>query len=240
MESIDRHANTYSSQNYKYPHMHYPSNGSNRKMSQSGTLGSNHTTHRETTPTRKSPRTSPLRGTRDTIRTQENPNSDIDPLTYDNTIKNSYHHASPYYANVEAKGTGNTVIHGQDVTRTMDSINTFKSTESKLSFVDDSQDSLIISVQHPFSTVQGRVCSLAVGPNLIYMGTVSGQVLLAKRADGQFLPDREWFQSNTPIEGVMFDFEGKVIYATEFNLVILDQNLKVKLKDIKSSEPLRE
>lgn len=37
----------------------------------------------------------------------------------------------------------------------------------------------------------------------------------------------------------MYDFEGKVIYATEFNLVILDQAMTVILKEVRSFEPLR-
>jgi hypothetical protein len=71
------------------------------------------------------------------------------------------------------------------------------------------------------------------------MGTVRGDVKVANRSDGSLVEDRTWSQSNTPIEGIMYDYEGKVIYATEFNLVILDQKLETKLKEIKSYEPLR-
>ena len=151
----------------------------------------------------------------------------------------SYEHSSPYYANVEAKQLGNTVVFGQNLSRTVESINTFKSTESNLSFTSKQADSLIVSVSHPFCNLQGRVCSLAVSPNLIYMGTVNGDVKIANRSDGQLVEGRSWNQSNTPIEGIMYDYEGKVIYATEFNLVILDADLKTKLKEIKSYEPLR-
>lgn len=87
--------------------------------------------------------------------------------------------------------------------------------------------------------MEGRICSLAISPNLVYVGTVGGDVKVANREDGQLVEDRTWSQSNTPIEGIMYDYEGKVIYATEFNLVILDQNLGSKLKEIKSLEPLR-
>jgi hypothetical protein len=37
----------------------------------------------------------------------------------------------------------------------------------------------------------------------------------------------------------MYDYEGKVIYATEFNLVILDKNMENILKEVRSFEPLR-
>lgn len=37
----------------------------------------------------------------------------------------------------------------------------------------------------------------------------------------------------------MYDFEGKVIYATEFNLVILDQDMGQILREVRSFEPLR-
>ena len=45
---------------------------------------------------------------------------------------------------------------------------------------------------------------------------------------------KAWRQDNTPIEGMMYDFEGKLIYATEYNLVILDKDFTQKIKEIRS------
>ena len=74
---------------------------------------------------------------------------------------------------------------------------------------------------------------------MIYIGTVAGDILVSKKSDGQILQEKRWKQRNTPIEGIMFDFEGKVIYATEFNLVILDKDMKQILREVRSFEPLR-
>ena len=38
----------------------------------------------------------------------------------------------------------------------------------------------------------------------------------------------------------MFDFEGKLVYGTEFNLCIVDKEFGTCLKEIRSYEPLRE
>lgn len=220
MDSFEKHSKTYSSQNYKYPHMQYPSNGYNPSSSQ----GLKNLVERgaKTTDNFPSPRGSPPRDKQSLIRTQEHPNSDFGNLTYDALKKMSFEHSSPYYKNADAKSGDQSLVFGQDVGRTMESINTFKSTESKLSFVSKDEDSLVVSVTHPFTNLQGRVCSLAISPNLVYMGCVNGDVQVAHRSSGELIEDRKWSQSNTPIEGVMYDFEGKVVYATEFNLVILD------------------
>lgn len=99
--------------------------------------------------------------------------------------------------------------------------------------------SAIVSTTAPHTTCLGRICSLAAGSNLIYMGTVGGDILVSRKSDGQIIPEKKWRQRNTPIEGIMYDFEGKVIYATEFNLVILDKNMETILKEVRSYEPLR-
>lgn len=102
------------------------------------------------------------------------------------------------------------------------------------------------STQSPIKTVSkqhtildSRICCLAVGPNLVFLGTVSGEIKVALRSTGELLRDRSWSQRNTPIEGVMYDYEGKVIYGTEYNLVILDKDFKKKLKEVRSVQPLR-
>jgi hypothetical protein len=97
----------------------------------------------------------------------------------------------------------------------------------------------MISKTSPLSTLTGRICCLAAGPNLLYFGTVSGEIQVASKSSGALLPNRTWLQPNTPIEGIMFDYEGKVIYGTEFNLVILDKAFGNKLKEVRSYNPLR-
>lgn len=97
----------------------------------------------------------------------------------------------------------------------------------------------IKEIVNQHSELDSRVCCLAVGPNQVYLGTVSGDVKVVARSTGEILEDRQWSQQNTPIEGVMFDHEGKVVYGTEYNLVILDKELKKKLKEVRSLQPLR-
>lgn len=97
----------------------------------------------------------------------------------------------------------------------------------------------IISTINPHTSCMGRICSLAAGSNLLYIGTVGGDILVSTKSDGRILEEKKWRQRNTPIEGIMYDFEGKVIYATEFNLVILDKNMETILKEVRSFEPLR-
>lgn len=97
----------------------------------------------------------------------------------------------------------------------------------------------IKTIKTPHTILDSRICCIAPGPNLIYMGTVSGDLKVAFSSTGEILRERSWNQANTPIEGVMFDYEGKVVYGTEFNLVILDKELKKKLKEVRSVQPLR-
>jgi hypothetical protein len=80
---------------------------------------------------------------------------------------------------------------------------------------------------------------VTAGPNRIFTGTVLGDIQVNSRATGEEEPNKAWRQDNTPIEGMMYDYEGKLVYATEFNLVILDKNFKQALKEIRSYEPLR-
>lgn len=104
---------------------------------------------------------------------------------------------------------------------------------------DVTDENLINSAEIPFAMLDSRICSLAIGPNYVYMGTVGGHVQVAVRETGEILDNFKWRQMNTPIEGLMFDYEGKVIYATEFNLVVLDKNFSQVLKEVQSYEPLR-
>lgn len=110
---------------------------------------------------------------------------------------------------------------------------------SKRSQSDIIDNDLIIKAKLPLVTVNSRICSLAVGPNLCYLGTVGGYIHVISRATGELKEELTWRQVNTPIEGIMYDYEGKVVYATEFNIVVLDKKFEQKLMEIKSYEPLR-
>lgn len=96
----------------------------------------------------------------------------------------------------------------------------------------------IIAAKAEFTRTENRVCSITAGPNQIFVGTVLGDIQVASRATGD-LTERSWRQDNTPIEGMMYDFEGKLIYATEYNLVILNKEFTQKIKEVRSYEPLR-
>lgn len=97
----------------------------------------------------------------------------------------------------------------------------------------------VVSTQAPFGTFVNRVCCVTAGPNRVFTGTVLGDIKVSSRATGDLEPGKEWRQDNTPIEGMMYDFEGKLVYATEFNLVILNKDFTQPLKEIRSYEPLR-
>lgn len=96
----------------------------------------------------------------------------------------------------------------------------------------------LIAAKAEFTTTENRVSCITAGPNQIFVGTVLGDIQVASRATGE-LTERSWRQDNTPIEGMMYDFEGKFIYATEYNLAILDKDFNQKVKEIRSYEPLR-
>lgn len=96
----------------------------------------------------------------------------------------------------------------------------------------------IIAAKAEFTTTENRVSCITAGPNQIFVGTVLGDIQVASRATGD-LTEKSWRQDNTPIEGMMYDFEGKLIYATEYNLVVLDKDFNQKVKEIRSYEPLR-
>ena len=48
-----------------------------------------------------------------------------------------------------------------------------------------------------------------------------------------------WKQNEGAIEGLMYDFEGKVVYATERNLEVLDNSLKRSVKEFRAIQRLR-
>lgn len=99
-------------------------------------------------------------------------------------------------------------------------------------------DTTITSTATGLSTHNNRVSCLTVGPNQIFVGTVGGDVQAIDKTTGETL-SRSWRQDNTPIEGLMFDFEGKCVFGTEFNLCILDKDFKTCVKELRSHEPLR-
>ena len=96
----------------------------------------------------------------------------------------------------------------------------------------------VIDVFAPHHELGSRVSAVAVSPNLIYAGTTTGEIRAFGRVDGTFV-DKTWTQENRTIEGVMFDFAGKLVYATEMNLVVVDRAFKNILKEYRSHDPLR-
>jgi hypothetical protein len=98
--------------------------------------------------------------------------------------------------------------------------------------------STITSTTPAHSNHHNRISCLTVGPNQIFVGTVGGDIQVIDKNTGAFI-DKKWKQENTPIEGLMFDFEGKLVYGTEFNLCIVDKDFKQSVKNIRASQPLR-
>jgi hypothetical protein len=100
------------------------------------------------------------------------------------------------------------------------------------------QDPIVIDISAPHFTLGGRVSAVAASANLVYMGTVAGDIRVIGRINGED-QDKRWAWEHRPIEGVMFDHEGKLVYATEMNLAILDRNFNDKIKEYRSVDPLR-
>lgn len=96
----------------------------------------------------------------------------------------------------------------------------------------------IINVSTPHHKLNGRISAIAASPNLVYIGTVAGDIRVIGRINGEQV-DKRWDDEQRTIEGLMFDFEGKMVYATEMNLVILDRVFSRKLKEYRSHDPLR-
>lgn len=96
----------------------------------------------------------------------------------------------------------------------------------------------IIEVSAPHHNLDGRVSAIAASPNMIYVGTVAGDIRVIGRVDGQYL-NKKWDHESRPIEGIMFDYEGKMVYATEMNLVVVDRAFNTVLKEYRSHDPLR-
>lgn len=96
----------------------------------------------------------------------------------------------------------------------------------------------VIDVSSPHHQLEGRVSAIAASPNMIYVGTVAGDIRVIGRVGGESL-NKRWAHESRPIEGLMFDHEGKMVYATEMNLVVVDREFKSELKEYRSHNPLR-
>ena len=99
-------------------------------------------------------------------------------------------------------------------------------------------ESVVIDVSAPHFSLGGRISAIAASPNLVYIGTVAGDIRVIGRINGED-QDKRWAWEHRPIEGVMFDHEGKMVYATEMNLAVLDRNFAGKIKEYRSVDPLR-
>lgn len=111
-----------------------------------------------------------------------------------------------------------------------------KTHQSQTQDQDRSEPIIEVSTQH--HKLGGRVSALACSPNLVYVGTVAGDIRVIGRINGEDV-DKKWDHEHRCIEGVMFDFEGKMVYATEMNLVLVNRNFDRILKEYRSHDPLR-
>ena len=91
----------------------------------------------------------------------------------------------------------------------------------------------IIKAQPGHSKTIFRVSALASSPNQVYVGSTGGEIAVLSRVTGERL-DRSWDAEKRCIEGVMFDYEGKLVYATEMNLVMIDKEFNRKIKEYRS------
>jgi hypothetical protein len=53
-------------------------------------------------------------------------------------------------------------------------------------------NSALTMTNSPHTHCEGRICSLAAGSNMIYIGTVAGDILVSKKSDGQILQEKRW------------------------------------------------
>ena len=81
-----------------------------------------------------------------------------------------------------------------------------------------------------FADFPGRVSAIASSPNKLFVGTVQGDIYVKNKHSGAPM-ERVWTQSEGAIEGLIYDSQGRIIYATSWNLVILDRELKHKVKE---------
>lgn len=99
-------------------------------------------------------------------------------------------------------------------------------------------ENVVLDVNEALIEEEGRITSITVGPNQIFTGNPSGDIRVYSRANGE-RQSRRWRESGYPIEGIMYDHENRVIFATERNLVILDKAMTRKIKEFRSKDPLR-
>jgi len=81
-------------------------------------------------------------------------------------------------------------------------------------------------IQTNHIALPSRVSAIACSANKIFIGTVEGYLQVVSGQCGE--PASELFKDTAAIEGIMYDYEGKVIFATEYNLTVLDRDLKIK------------
>ena len=99
-------------------------------------------------------------------------------------------------------------------------------------------ENVVLEVRENLVEDEGRVTSLTVGPNQIFTGNPFGDIRVYSRVGGE-LQSRSWSEAGYPIEGIMYDYQNRIVFATERNLVILDKEMTQKLKEYRSDNPLR-
>jgi len=94
-------------------------------------------------------------------------------------------------------------------------------------------------IRAPYAGSNSGISAIAVGPNRLYLGTRNGSIEVVDNQNPENTLSTWNKEPNNPIEGIMFDCEGRVVYATQYNLVVLDKDMKTKLKELRSVDPIR-
>lgn len=101
----------------------------------------------------------------------------------------------------------------------------------------ENPNSLVTAINTEFATFPGRVSAIASSTNKLFVGNAQGDIFLQDKLEAKNLT-KIWKQDEGAIEGLMYDFEGKVIYATERNLVVLNSSIDAIQKEFRTSRNL--
>lgn len=102
----------------------------------------------------------------------------------------------------------------------------------------DIPTTLVQEIKSKLVEMPDRVVSVSLSPNKLFLGTVSGQIKVIDKHNPENVM-ATWKEDNAAIEGIMYDYEGRVIYATQYNIVVLDTRLQTKVKEVRSYDPIR-
>ncbi len=95
----------------------------------------------------------------------------------------------------------------------------------------------ITSVISSIIAVPGRVSAIAASTNKVFIGSDKGDIIVVDGQNGNQILHK-YKDKYGKIEGIMFDYQSRIIYATENSLVILDHELQNKIKEIEVANPI--